>query len=69
MFFDFGSAGSSGAPILFDDMKTDIGVGLRLGIPRAAAHNIIRFDIAYALQRDPLGRDGWLISFGEGQAF
>ena len=68
VFGDIGAAGLSGH---WRSMRfvTDVGVGLRLGLPRAAQHNIIRVDFGYALSPDPLGRRGWLISIGESQAF
>jgi hypothetical protein len=49
-------------------LKTDVGVGLRIGLPRTPK-NLLRLDLAYALNRDPRGKRGLLISFGSGQAF
>lgn len=48
--------------------KSDVGFGIRVGLPRTPK-NLVRVDFAYALQRDPLGRRGWLVSFSSGQAF
>lgn len=31
--------------------------------------NVFRLDFAYAIDPDPLGRQGWLVSFSGGQAF
>ena len=49
-------------------LKTDIGVGIRVGLPRTPK-NLLRIDFAYALNRDPLGRRGFIVSFSSGQAF
>jgi hypothetical protein len=64
-FIDTGNATSGGK--LFA-LKTDIGIGLRIGLPRTPK-NLLRLDAAYALNRDPRGRRGLLITFGSGQAF
>jgi hypothetical protein len=47
----------------------DVGVGLRVGLPRAGKNVLLRIDVARALHPDPLGRTGWLLSFSSGQAF
>jgi outer membrane translocation and assembly module TamA len=49
-------------------VKTDVGVGLRLGLSRAR-RNLFRLDVAYALDRDPRGERGFVVSFSSGQAF
>ena len=48
---------------------TDIGVGLRIGLSRASKRSLLRVDVARAVRADPLGRQGWLLSFASGQAF
>ncbi|HVT04244.1 MAG TPA: hypothetical protein VHL58_12825 [Thermoanaerobaculia bacterium] len=66
-FFDAGKA--SGGPLRgTSGFGADVGVGIRLGLPRTE-RGLIRIDAAYPLQRDPLGRRGLLISFSSGQAF
>jgi hypothetical protein len=67
VFADAGNATSGGFTNLLH-MKSDIGIGLRMGLPRTPK-NLLRVDLAYALNRDPLGRKGWLIAFSSGQAF
>ena|SRR5437764_10939269 len=52
----------------FHGMKTDCGVGLRLGIPRYNSA-LIRIDYAYALNSSPLNRPGRVISLATSQAF
>jgi surface antigen Omp85-like protein len=64
-FVDTGNA-TSGANLFA--FKTDAGIGLRIGLPRTPK-NLLRVDLAYALNRDPRGRRGLLITFGSGQAF
>jgi hypothetical protein len=66
-FADAGNATNGGFTDLLH-MKSDIGIGLRLGLPRTPK-NLLRVDLAYALNRDPLGRKGWLVAFSSGQAF
>lgn len=61
-FFDAGNTGD------LVNLKKDLGVGIRVGLPRTPK-NLLRVDFAYALNRDPLGRRGWLVSFSSGQAF
>ncbi|HEY6894034.1 MAG TPA: hypothetical protein VI258_07695 [Rhodanobacteraceae bacterium] len=61
-FFDAGNAGD------LVNLKKDVGVGIRMGLPRTPK-NLLRIDFAYALNRDPFGRRGWLVSFSSGQAF
>ena len=66
-FADAGNATNQGFTSLLR-LKSDIGIGLRLGLPRTPK-NLLRVDLAYALNRDPLGRKGWLVAFSSGQAF
>jgi hypothetical protein len=66
-FADCGNATNGGFTSLMH-LKSDIGIGLRLGLPRTPK-NLLRVDLAYALNRDPLGRKGWLVAFSSGQAF
>lgn len=69
VFFDTGLAAPRGAPLRLADFKSDIGIGLRFGVARAAGNNILRLDLAYALSSDQQGRKGWLVSFSSGQSF
>jgi len=66
-FADAGNATNQGFTSLLH-LKSDVGIGLRLGLPRTPK-NLLRVDLAYALNRDPLGRKGWLVAFSSGQAF
>jgi len=68
-FVDAGAAEPANAAFRFSSFKRDAGVGLRIGIARAALNSVLRVDCAYAFDRDPLGRRGWLVSFSSGQAF
>jgi len=69
VFFDTGLAAPKGTPIRLSGLKSDVGLGLRFGIARAAGNNILRLDIAYALNADQQGKRGWLVSFSSGQSF
>jgi outer membrane protein assembly factor BamA len=68
-FVDTGTAVPEGTPLTIRSFKTDVGVGLRFGIARAPSNNILRVDFAYAFNRDPRGRRGFLASFSSSQAF
>lgn len=67
VFADAGNATNGGFTNLMH-IKSDVGIGLRMGLPRTPK-NLLRVDLAYALNRDPLGRKGWLVAFSSGQAF
>jgi hypothetical protein len=62
-FFDAGSASDRGFAV-----KSDAGIGVRIGLPRSP-RNLLRIDLAFPLQRDPLGRKKPMVSFSSGQAF
>ncbi|HYB53625.1 MAG TPA: hypothetical protein VEG84_07155 [Thermoanaerobaculia bacterium] len=68
-FVDTGTAVPPDTPLRFSSLRTDAGVGLRVGIARAASNTVLRLDCAYAFNADPLGHRGWLVSFSSGQAF
>ena len=68
-FFDTGTAPPPGHPLKISEFKSDVGVGLRIAISRSSTNTILRIDAAYALNADPFGRRGWLISFSSGQLF
>jgi hypothetical protein len=66
-FIDAGNATYGGMADLMK-LKTDIGVGIRVGLPRTPK-NLLRLDFSYALNDDPLRRRGLMVSFSSGQAF
>lgn len=66
-FIDAGNATYGGFSDLMK-LKTDVGVGIRVGLPRTPK-NLLRVDFSYALNDDPLRRRGWMVSFSSGQAF
>jgi hypothetical protein len=69
IFVDTGAAVSEGSPFRPDRMKSDVGAGLRLALPRAAVHNLFRIDAAWPLSPGPDGRRDVLFSFSSSQAF
>lgn len=69
VFVDTGTATPPGQPLAIRNFKTDAGIGLRFGIARAPSNNILRIDFAYAVNPDPQGRKGFLVSFSSSQAF
>lgn len=64
MFFDIGDVWKKGEEIAFDNLKSDIGVGLRFGMSKSSTARVFRFDIAKALTED-----NYYISFGTGLVF
>jgi len=66
-FVDAGTA-TNGSLISATRLKTDAGIGIRIGLPRSP-RNVLRIDAAYAFNPDPRGKRGLLISFSSGQAF
>jgi outer membrane translocation and assembly module TamA len=69
VFVDGGYAWPIGAALRLSDLRADAGVGLRIGLPPASRHSLLRLDLAYAMRPDLLGRRGWLFSFSSSQAF
>jgi hypothetical protein len=68
-FLDTGAALRPGVSLRPSEFKTDLGMGLRMSISRAPTSNVYRIDFAYALDRDPKGRRGLLVSFSASQGF
>ncbi|MBI4396367.1 MAG: BamA/TamA family outer membrane protein, partial [Elusimicrobia bacterium] len=68
VFFDAGYVWDRGREVRFRDIKADIGAGFRIYLARSSVGNVLRFDIAYALNRIP-GEDRVVITFGSEQAF
>jgi hypothetical protein len=62
-FIDAGDAADHGLML-----KVDAGIGIRIGLPRSP-RNLLRIDLAFPMQNDPLGRKKPMISFSSGQAF
>lgn len=68
LFVDGGNAANGSDAFDPGALHWDAGVGLRIGASRSP-RSIFRLDFAYAFDPDPLGRDGWLVSFSGSQAF
>jgi outer membrane protein assembly factor BamA len=68
VFADTGYVWPDGRPLDFGDLKTDIGAGLRFHISRSSFGNVLRLDVAYAVDRVP-GESRVVITFGSSQAF
>ncbi|MEZ5359126.1 MAG: hypothetical protein R3F48_09885 [Candidatus Zixiibacteriota bacterium] len=64
VFADIGSIWSRKSEATIDDIHTSIGAGLRFGVSRSTQAEIIRFDLAYAVDIK-----SWQLSFGTGQFF
>lgn len=68
LFVDAGNAANGSDAFDPSKLHWDAGFGLRIGASRSP-RSMFRLDFAYAFDPDPLGRDGWLISFSGSQAF
>jgi len=64
LFFDAGYVWDKDDSIRFDDLKSDLGLGLRLGLTKSSTARSIRFDLAKSLTDD-----NWYISFGTENLF
>lgn len=70
IFGDSGYAWDKDHPMAISDMKSDVGMGLRLGLTRSSNEVVLRFDLAYRLDAYNKGGDSrWVFSFGTSQAF
>jgi hemolysin activation/secretion protein len=67
-FFEIGAISPFGGGINRDLFKSDAGIGLRLSPTRSTSGNIVRLDVAYALNSGP-GPSRWVIGIRGGQAF
>ncbi|HRY30421.1 MAG TPA: BamA/TamA family outer membrane protein [Elusimicrobiota bacterium] len=68
IFIDAGYVWDMNQVINFRDLKTDVGAGLRFHISRSSFGNVLRLDVAYAVNRVP-GESRVVITFGSSQAF
>lgn len=64
VFADIGTIWSRQSGLTIDNVRTAIGAGLRFGVSRSTEAEIIRLDLAYAVDIRQ-----WQISFGTGQFF
>lgn len=64
MFFDIGEVWREGEEVEFDDLKYNVGVGLRFGLTKSSTSRVLRFDVAKALTENE-----YYISFGTGMVF
>lgn len=69
VFADLGTAAPPGQDLRWKELKADVGLGLRLALPRASVHDMIRLDLAFPLVADRFGRRDPLLSFSSLQAF
>jgi len=69
VFADLGTAAPPGRSLAVQDVKADVGLGLRLGLARASEHDVLRIDLAFPLVADRSGRRTPLLSFASQQAF
>ncbi len=72
LFFDAGGASDTGiGDILTDELRTDIGFGLRVGLPRSSGSTVVRIDLAFPMRQAPNDTEPWSprLMVTAGQAF
>jgi len=71
LFYDTGYVWPRGKTPAITDLQSAIGAGLRIALTKASSEAILRFDVAYRMQRPPSSdkTDHWVITFGSSQAF
>jgi outer membrane translocation and assembly module TamA len=63
-FFDIGGATTSNiGSLLGEELYSDVGTGLRIGIPRLTGGGVIRLDAAYPLRDGPDGSMRYQLRF------
>ncbi|OGR82743.1 MAG: hypothetical protein A3J74_09045 [Elusimicrobia bacterium RIFCSPHIGHO2_02_FULL_57_9] len=67
-FFDSGWVAPERQGISWKDFKSDVGFGLRFSSTRSQTGDVVRFDLAYAVNDGP-GRSRWVVSVRGRQAF
>jgi len=70
VFTDVGGASDDGfGDVLSDELRSDIGFGLRIGVPRSSGGSVIRIDLAFPLRDAADGTRTWepRILFTSGQ--
>lgn len=68
VFYDSGYAWPDSSSIKLADLKSSVGVGLRVASSRSGGNSPVRVDLAYPLNRRP-GAARWSLSILAGQAF
>lgn len=68
IFMDAGYVWDPGEPVNFGDLKMDLGTGLRFHISRSSFGNVLRLDVAYAVNKIP-NESRVVVTFGSSQAF
>jgi len=68
-FFDTGYVWDQKDPLDFSELRSNVGVGLRIGLIHSSNEVIIRADVSYKLNKLNSDDDEFVFSFGSGQAF
>jgi len=63
-FIDFGQAWKRGEDFRISEVRSNWGLGLRLGLVKSSSFKVMRLDMAR-----PFGPGGWVFSFGTGMSF
>ena len=68
-FLDSGSVQPEGSGFSFERFQSDVGLGLRFSSTRSQSGDVVRLDVAYALNRGPGSPSRWVIALAGRQAF
>ena len=67
-FYDSGFAWPEGSSVNLADLKSSVGLGLRVAPSRSGSNSPVRVDLAYPVSRRT-GLSSWSLSILAGQAF
>lgn len=68
VFYDSGYAWPAASSVKMSDLKSSVGLGLRVAPSRSGSNSPVRIDLAHPLDRKA-GRSAWSLSILAGQAF
>jgi len=68
-FYDTGYVWADHEPVALSKLRSDVGLGIRLGLTRSSNEVVLRFDVSYRTQVENPGDSHLVFSFGTGQAF
>jgi len=68
LFFDSGMVWRENQSINLSEIKSDVGIGLRFGLTRSSSAEVLRVDIAYALNGNNVD-NRWVLTIKSGQIF
>jgi outer membrane translocation and assembly module TamA len=68
LFFDTGMVWRKDESVDLSELKSDVGIGLRFALTKSSAAEVIRVDLAYALNENN-ANNRWVLTIKSGQIF